>query len=92
MEVSLLSLASEYAANHPCVRGLPASDEAVLDSICQFDALAVLAAIAGAGSLSTSHFYPNFARFYTHRTEPAFVEVLDNQALRAASSGVQTKS
>jgi len=85
VERSILSLAHRVAANEPCLRpDVPADDEALLDSICQFDALAALAMISETRAISGSRFYPNFARFYSHRTEPAFARLLSDPAMRAA--------
>lgn len=83
VEVSLLSLARSHADQQDCLSAdLPSSDERLLDSLCQFDALAALAAIADVGTVSTSQFYPNFARFYTRRTEPIIARLLEEPGLR----------
>lgn len=85
VERSVLSLANRAAGQVACLRpDLPADDERLLDSLCQFDALAALAMIAQTRSLSDSHFYPNFARFYSHRTEPAIARLLVDDAMRQA--------
>jgi hypothetical protein len=63
---------------------VPANSEAVLDSLCQFDALAGLAVIGERGRLGRGTYYPNFSRYYTHRTEPAFVTVVSDPAARDA--------
>ena len=85
VERSLLSLAGRAAGQVSCLRpDLPADDERLLNSLCQFDALAALAMIAETQSLSDSAFYPNFARFYTHRTEPAIARLLVDDAMRQA--------
>lgn len=84
VERSLISLAHRVVTRLDCLRGgLEANDERLLDSLCQFDGLACLAAIAEWG-LATSGFYPNFSRFYTHRTEPIFERLLRDDALRRA--------
>jgi hypothetical protein len=85
VERSILSLAHRVAANEPCLRtDVPADDDALLDSICQFDALAALAMVSETRAISGSRFYPNFSRFYSHRTEPAFARLLSDPAMRAA--------
>jgi hypothetical protein len=85
VERSVLSLANRVAGQVSCLwPDLPADDERLLDSLCQFDALAALAMIAQTRSLSDSHFYPNFARFYSHRTEPAIARLLVDDAMRQA--------
>ena len=84
-EKSLLSLAHHVAVQRDYLRGgTEPEDEALLDSICQFDALAALAIIADTRTVSTSHFYPNFSHFYSHRTEPIIVRLLSDEALRKA--------
>lgn len=83
VERSLLSLAHRVTAEQDCLRAdLRADDERLLDSLCQFDALTALAIIAETRGISTSDFYPSFARFYTNRTEPIFVRLLSDQDLR----------
>jgi len=83
VEASLLSLALSHIRRNPCLRpDLPEDDERVLDSLCQFDALAALVAIGEAGGVGTRVFYPNFARFYSHRTEPAIVRVIEDREMR----------
>jgi hypothetical protein len=85
VERSILSLAHRVAVNEPSLRtDIPADDEALLDSICQFDALAALAMISETRAISGSRFYPNFSRFYSHRTEPAIARMLSDQAMRDA--------
>lgn len=59
------------------------SDE-VLDSLCQFDALAILSIVGEAHRVNTSDFYTNFARYYEHRTQPAFSLIVRDQAMRQA--------
>jgi hypothetical protein len=83
VERSLLSLAHRVTAEQDCLRAdVPADDQRLLDSLCQFDALTALAIIAETRRISTSDFYPSFARFYTNRTEPIFVRLLSDQDLR----------
>ena len=85
VERSLLSLAQRAIERNACLRAdLPSGDERLLNSLCQFDALACLAVVAHAGRASRSDFYPSFARFYGHRTEPAFVRVIHDPVVREA--------
>jgi len=82
---SLLSLAHEVARREDCLRpDLAPDDELLLDSICQFDILAALAAISDATSLDARYYYTAFAWFYTNRTEPAIVRLLTDPVLRQA--------
>ncbi len=83
--LSLLSLAKKHAEREECLRGgLRPEDERILDSLCQFDVLAALAAIAETHSVMPHLFYTNFARFFSHRTEPAIVGLITDPAMRAA--------
>jgi hypothetical protein len=83
VEGSLLSLAHRVVAQRDFLRpGLSGEDERILDSLCQFDALAALAVIGETGSLSG--FYPNFSRFYSNRTVPVIARLISDDALRQA--------
>jgi hypothetical protein len=83
VERSLLSLAHRVVAQNEFLRpGLSGDDERILDSLCQFDALAALAVISETGSLSG--FYPNFSRFYSSRTVPAIARLISDAAMRQA--------
>jgi hypothetical protein len=82
---SVVRDAVDFIRNHSCVRPdvSAESEEKLLASVCQFDALGCVAAISAAGSLDGSNFYPNFARFYSTRTEPAFHRLVTDERLRA---------
>jgi hypothetical protein len=85
IELSLLSLALEVVRHNECLRPDAAEDdERLLDSLCQFDMLAVLAAIADAKSLDTRYYYTSFARFYGHRTEPIVRRLIKDEGMRSA--------
>jgi hypothetical protein len=82
-DVSLLSLSLQHVRTQECLRGgLRPDDERLLNSMCQFDALVCLASIGQARSLGSRFFYPNFARFYSHRTEPAFRRIIEDDTAR----------
>ncbi|MEV8442674.1 ATP-binding protein [Actinosynnema sp. NPDC051121] len=66
-------------ALHPDV---PAEDEAVLDSLCQFDLLGALVVIGKQGKVAGAYFYPSFARYYSRRTQPAFVLIVTDPVVR----------
>jgi hypothetical protein len=84
VELSLLSLALEHVRRNPLLRSdLAEDDERLLDSLCQFDALAALVAIGEAQSADARVLYTSFARFYSHRTEPAIIRVIEDPAARA---------
>jgi hypothetical protein len=61
-----------------------ASDDDVLDSVAQFDALAAL--IAGVGKSGTEReyraYYPTFHLWYSHRVEPVLAQLIADQDLR----------
>lgn len=81
--VSLVSLARAVVERLDCLRpGLSKSDERILDSICQFDFLAALAAIADRGEVDTAVFYTSFAYFFSERTEPIIERLLEDPQLR----------
>jgi hypothetical protein len=67
-----------------CLRpNLAADDDRLLSSICQFDLLACWPGSA-MGRASGPPFYPNFARYSAHRSEPAVRMLLDDASARAA--------
>lgn len=82
---SVVRDAVDFIRNHNCVRPdvNAEAEESLLASVCQFDALGCVAAISTAGSLDGSNFYPNFARFYSNRTEPTFRQLVTDERLRA---------
>ena len=85
IEVSLLELARTHVARLPALRpDVAADDEEVLDSLCQFDALAVLACIHDAGTLDTRAWYTSFAHYEWTRSEPAIVRVIADPSVREA--------
>ncbi|MGB8231781.1 MAG: ATP-binding protein [Pseudonocardiaceae bacterium] len=57
-------------------------DEAILNSLCQFDALAGLVVIGERGSFKSGNFYPSFSRYPTRRTEPAYRRIVTDRAMR----------
>ncbi|MDQ7903072.1 ATP-binding protein [Phytohabitans sp. ZYX-F-186] len=60
---------------------VPDSDE-ILDSLCQFDALAGIVVIGERGRISSGSYYTNFARYFSRRTEPAFLLLVSNADAR----------
>jgi hypothetical protein len=57
-------------------------DEAILDSLCQFDALGGLVVIGERGTPDSGNFYPSFAGYYSRRTEPAITRLITDRAMR----------
>ena len=81
---ALVTRSAERVAALPSLRpDISAGDERVITSICQFDFLAVLTIIAETHDRSGGGWYPNFARFYTTRSEPAAEQLISDQAMRA---------
>jgi hypothetical protein len=86
VEVSLLYLAKDVidsvSALHPDVA---ATDERILDSLCQLDLLAALAALAAidvAGRADSRYFYISFAWFDSARVQPILRRLLTDSQLR----------
>ena len=59
-------------------------DDAILDSLCQFDALACLVVISERGTADSGNFYPSFVGYYARRTEPALAQLIRDRAMRRA--------
>ena len=67
---ALVTRAAERIADLPSLRpDVAPEDQSVISSICQFDILAVLGVIEATHDRSGGNWYPNFARFYTVRSE-----------------------
>jgi hypothetical protein len=82
--VSLLGRALANASRLDCLRpDLLADDDRLLSSICQFDLLACVAGISQGRRVGSAFFYPNFARYFAHRSEPAVRALLDDPSARA---------
>jgi hypothetical protein len=84
VEVSLLVLAREQVARLACLRpdGLAPTDDKILVSLAQFDALWNLAAIDDSGDASGRDFYPHFARFYSRQVVPVVERLLADHDMR----------
>jgi hypothetical protein len=81
---SLVTRAAQRVTQLPALRpDILAADNQVITSICQFDILAVLTVIGATNSLSGGNWYPNFARFYSSRSEPAVRQLLSDAVMRA---------
>jgi len=78
---SLLSLARNVARRLECLRpDVEPEDEKILTGLTQFDFLAGLVAMADSDNKSGT--FPNFARFYTQRTQPAAQRLLREPEMR----------
>jgi hypothetical protein len=84
-QVSLLSLARADVVRLACLRpdGLSEEDEAILNSLAQFDVLSNITAIGDAGDVDSRVFYPNFARFRQERATPIVSRLLTSDEMRS---------
>ncbi len=92
-DISPVTMAQEYALGHASLVPdlFDADDERLLTSLCQFDALACVTALCAAPDERGSQFYPNFARFYGHRTEPALALLVTDERVRQTLAPVDHK-
>jgi hypothetical protein len=82
---SLLQLALQHIARLPELRpDATPDDERFLSSLCQFDLLVNVATVDATGRFGGGVLYPHFKRFYSHRSDPAVVALLEDQAARQA--------
>jgi hypothetical protein len=80
-DLSVLELAREQAKRLACLRpDRPPDDDAIFNSICQFDALGCLATVAA--GRRADQVWPAFGRFYSWRTEPAIKRLIEDRAAR----------
>lgn len=86
MQISLLSLARNEIERIGCLRadGRAEDDDEILTSLVQFDALANLVAIDGAGDATSRVSYPNFACFRQECVVPIIERLLVDPEMRAA--------
>lgn len=83
--VQLVSLSVAVTRRLTCLRpDAGAEDEQILNSICQFDALAAIAAMGESGIRDPKVFFTSFAYYYAHRTEPALRRLISDRQMRAA--------
>lgn len=82
-KIHLVQLARTLVEGDGCLRpDLPPADEAVLNSILQFDMLVVLMTMLGSEPERGRSWYPNFAFWYTQRTEPVVRRFLTDHEMR----------
>jgi hypothetical protein len=84
-QIALPSLARDVADGLPFLGDdeVPGS-EGILDSICQFDALAALVAMNAGGQADTRYFYTNCAAFRPYRTLPILERLIADQVMRTS--------
>jgi hypothetical protein len=84
VQVSLLTRVAAVIDQVPALHPDTSDSEAILTSLTQFDFLANLTAIDGTGSLDTSVYYTNWARFRQERIQSIADRVLAEPELRQA--------
>lgn len=57
-------------------------EDAILDSLCQFDALGCLVVIGERGKIDSGNFFPSFAGYYSRRTEPVLAQLVSDPVMR----------
>jgi hypothetical protein len=80
---SPLVVAQEHVQRLGCLHpDLAADDERILTSLCQFDLLACMTVMSDTEGRRREAFLPNFAWWYSSRTDPIVIELIENDALR----------
>ena len=101
MRVSFVSFAYDLVNNVPALRpdlvdealggrvshGDPPNEDALLDSILQFDFAWCLLAVLNSGSPSTQQFYPSFATFYGRRINTFAERLATDDSVRTGLLG-----
>ncbi len=83
VELPLLSLCQQTALQHPCL-SQDVDEDSLLDSIVQFDVFFNVVALFSQSRTSGTDYYPNFSRFYSRRSDPAFRMLVEDPTVRAA--------
>jgi hypothetical protein len=79
----LIQLARDLVRQHACLRpDFHEDSESLLDSLCQFDLLWNLAAIAATEDESALSVYPSFAGYFARRSTPAVEHLLSDSVMR----------
>ncbi len=81
---SLLTRAATMIEHEPALHPDTSDGDAILTSLAQFDLLANLAAIDGSGSVDSSVFFTNWARFRQERIQPVADRIVSDPELRHA--------
>jgi hypothetical protein len=84
IEISLLTRAAQVVKLEPALHPDTDDDDAILTSLAQFDLLANLAGIDGAGTVDDVAFYTNWARFRQDRVQPVADRVVTDPGVREA--------
>ncbi|WP_432903962.1 AlbA family DNA-binding domain-containing protein [Micromonospora matsumotoense] len=78
------NIVRETAALHA---DLPAEHDEILNSLCQFDALTGIVFLADPAGSGSPSYWPHFALYDHRRTEPIFVDLSTDQAIRQQIAG-----
>jgi hypothetical protein len=83
VELPLLSLCQQTALGNKCLSE-DVDEEALLDSLAQFDVFFNVVAISSQSRTMGTDYYPNFSRFYSRRSDPAFRRIVEDPTVRKA--------
>jgi len=83
IELPLLSLCQQTALGNKCLAE-DVDEETLLDSLAQFDVFFNVLAISSQSRTWGEDYYPNFSRFYSRRSDPAFRRIVEDSAVRKA--------
>jgi hypothetical protein len=81
IELPLLSLCQQIALQHPCLSE-DADEDSLLDSIVQFDVYFNVVALSLQSRTFGTDYYPNFSRFSSRRSDPAFRKIVEDPIVR----------
>ena len=79
----MLSLCQQTALENKCLSE-DVDEDALLDSLAQFDVFFNVVAISSQSRTWGSDYYPNFSRFYSRRSDPAFRRIVEDPTVREA--------
>ncbi|MEK6279367.1 MAG: hypothetical protein AABN95_03360 [Acidobacteriota bacterium] len=85
VDVPLLSLCQQTALHHACLSE-DVDEDSLLDSIVQFDVFFNVIAISSQTRTFGEDYYPNFSRFYSNRSDPAFRRIVADKTVREVLS------
>lgn len=84
IELSLIALAQEDARREDALRpDVGPDDDALLDSLTQFDVFAAMAVFDATSRTDSRDYYPSFSRYNWSRSEPAVVALIQDEEVRA---------
>jgi hypothetical protein len=81
VNLSLLSLCQQTGLGNACLSE-DVDEETLLDSLVHFDVFFNVVAISSQSRTWGDDYYPNFSRFYSRRSDPAFRRIVDDATVR----------